>query len=714
MTTHWTRGGGAARARRAALTLIGAALATVALATPATAAPSHPHLFSIVKFIPAPNQFERFEGPCGLAVDSTGDIYVSDYYHDKIDVFGSGGGLLVQLHAVEPLSGPCGLAVDAAGNLFANVFHRQVTRFSPSSFPIAGGVSYGPGTVLDGEDSTGVAHDPASGWTYVDERYRVAVYDSSGAPVEMSGEPLAIGAGALGDSYGVAVSGYPGTAGYVYVADAADGTIKAFDPATSLTSPVLEIDGAGTPQGGFPTLRDAALAVDDASGHLLVAYNAQGTLYEHPRAAVAEFNAAGEYRGTLPSPSPLWFGEPSGIAVDNSGGAGQGRVYVTTGNSEAENERAEEAAVYAFGPAAAGTRLTVTSGGAGAGTVTSSPAGISCPGACAAEYDEGATVTLSAAAAAGSRLAGWSGCDSEPAGGCRVGLGAPRSVEAEFEPAPPPSQAAAPGGSGDANAPTATAAAHAGAGGAGATAVSRAGERATVVQRGGLRVKVGAALAPRALPRTGVAPISAAFSGAISTADGTPTPRLQRLRIEINRHGRLDLTGIPVCRPGEIRTASSRRALAACRRSLVGRGTLLADASFAGQEAYPSKGRMLLFRGQAKGRPVLLGHVYSPRPFATSFLVTFRISRAARGVYGTGLTATLPAALVNWGRVTGIEMELSRRYVYRGRPHSFLSAGCPAPRGFSKVVFPLARTSFWFGDGRQLSSAVSGTCGVRR
>jgi hypothetical protein len=47
--------------------------------------------------------------------------------------------------------------------------------------------------------------------------------------------------------------------------------------------------------------------------------------------------------------------------------------------------------------------------------VTSTPAGISCPPACTAEFDEGLQVTLTARAKRGSKLDGWRGCtDTDP------------------------------------------------------------------------------------------------------------------------------------------------------------------------------------------------------------------------------------------------------------------------------------------------------------
>ena len=53
--------------------------------------------------------------------------------------------------------------------------------------------------------------------------------------------------------------------------------------------------------------------------------------------------------------------------------------------------------------------LSVSSAGAGTGTVTSNPAGIDCGATCAADFTDGTSVTLTAAAAAGSGFTGWSG-----------------------------------------------------------------------------------------------------------------------------------------------------------------------------------------------------------------------------------------------------------------------------------------------------------------
>jgi hypothetical protein len=237
--------------------------------------------------------------------------------------------------------------------------------------------------------------------------------------------------------------------------------------------------------------------------------------------------------------------------------------------------------------------------------------------------------------------------------------------------------------------------------------------RAEIAQQGNLRVTVSGRLAPKKLPRTGVAPISVSVGGQITTTDETLPPTLESLKVELNRHGRLDYRGLPTCDYGRIQPGSSSHALAGCRSSLVGEGTFSADITLSGQEPYPTQGRLLVFNSTKGGRPVLFGHIYSAHPFATSFVIVFKVSRRKKGTYGIVLDAPLPKAMKSWGRLTGLDMTLARRFNYKGTSHSYISSGCPAPEGFSATPFPLARTSFAFAGGKALSSVLTEECRVR-
>ena len=74
--------------------------------------------------------------------------------------------------------------------------------------------------------------------------------------------------------------------------------------------------------------------------------------------------------------------------------------------------------------------LIVLKLGAGTGTVTSDPAGISCGTACSAAFARGTTVTLSASPASGSLFGSWSVCTG--ANVCALAMSTDQSVSASF------------------------------------------------------------------------------------------------------------------------------------------------------------------------------------------------------------------------------------------------------------------------------------------
>ena len=76
-------------------------------------------------------------------------------------------------------------------------------------------------------------------------------------------------------------------------------------------------------------------------------------------------------------------------------------------------------------------KLTISRAGSGKGTVSSSPAGISCGSTCSASFVTGTAVTLTARPSSGSTFAGWSGaCSGKRV--CRVTLSSEKSVKATF------------------------------------------------------------------------------------------------------------------------------------------------------------------------------------------------------------------------------------------------------------------------------------------
>jgi hypothetical protein len=232
---------------------------------------------------------------------------------------------------------------------------------------------------------------------------------------------------------------------------------------------------------------------------------------------------------------------------------------------------------------------------------------------------------------------------------------------------------------------------------------------AEVVQRGKLRVAFQAKLTPRALPRSGSAPVGVTLGGRIASTDGGTPPQLRRISIAINSYGRLATGSLPVCRVEQIQPATTEGALEACGRSLVGTGSFSAKVLLPEQAPFPSAGRVYAYNGTYRGKPAILAHVYGTQPAPSSYTLPFVVSRTG-GTFGTLLSASLPQVTSEWGYITGIGLELDRIPVGRGR--GYVSASCPAPAGFSLATFTLARSTFSFAGGTSVGANLQRTCRV--
>lgn len=228
--------------------------------------------------------------------------------------------------------------------------------------------------------------------------------------------------------------------------------------------------------------------------------------------------------------------------------------------------------------------------------------------------------------------------------------------------------------------------------------------RGEISQKQGIRVSVDAGIAPKRLPRRGQAPVAVSVKGQIAAQSSAVLPQLQELAIAINGAGHLDVGGIPHCRINHINPSTNAEALAACRSSLIGEGTFSANVVLPEQSPFPSQGKLLAFNGTIGRQPAVFAHIYGTKPIPTSYVFAFRIKQQARGTYGTILETSFPRATGDWGYVTGIELDLDKR---------FLSAGCPAPKGLSRVSFPLMKTSFRFKGGLKLENTLNRSCEAR-
>jgi hypothetical protein len=242
----------------------------------------------------------------------------------------------------------------------------------------------------------------------------------------------------------------------------------------------------------------------------------------------------------------------------------------------------------------------------------------------------------------------------------------------------------------------------------GAAAVAQA----EVEKKGDVIVSFDGGITPRALPRNGVAPVAVTIDSTFKSAEGVdPPPQLRTISIGINRQGKIFDQGLPTCRVRKIQPATITAAKRLCRSSIVGSGHVQVRVHLANQPPFTFTGPMLVFHAKrAGGDRRLLAQVYGLKP-PSAFVLNFKIVKES-GEFGTVIKTTLPKSARKWAYVTHFDMKLRRIYTYKGQKHSYVSAGCAAPAGFTVGLYSFAHANFGFA-GEHVETNLIRECSVR-
>lgn len=194
-------------------------------------------------------------------------------------------------------------------------------------------------------------------------------------------------------------------------------------------------------------------------------------------------------------------------------------------------------------------------------------------------------------------------------------------------------------------------------------------------------VSATASMEPRALPSRGGAPVSLSNVTRNKTTDGSPPPVMKTLSFLFDKHGFLDVKGLPVCTAAKLANTTPNQARKKCAGALVGKGLGKAEVTMPGKPPVTISSPLSFFNGpKAGGNPTLIAHAYETVPTAKTLLVPIAIERIKHGRYGYRAKIELPEVAEGFGAPTLAEATIGATRKRGGRTVGYLNAFCAGGR----------------------------------
>jgi hypothetical protein len=206
-----------------------------------------------------------------------------------------------------------------------------------------------------------------------------------------------------------------------------------------------------------------------------------------------------------------------------------------------------------------------------------------------------------------------------------------------------------------------------------------AAEKPITVEAGNLRLTFNGGVAPKALSKTKLEPISLNVQGKIESVDGGHPPPLTELVVDTDKNGTIDLQGVPSCKQGQLEARTTKDAEGVCGPAILGTGTTDIEVLFAESKPVTLHSKLLALNGGTKGgTTTIFVHAYLSSPVTAAVVTTVKITKEHKGRYGIRSVAAIPKIANYAGSVRAFSLTFKKKlFAYRGKKHGYLLAKCP-------------------------------------
>ncbi|MFN8216744.1 MAG: hypothetical protein U0R71_09120 [Solirubrobacterales bacterium] len=193
--------------------------------------------------------------------------------------------------------------------------------------------------------------------------------------------------------------------------------------------------------------------------------------------------------------------------------------------------------------------------------------------------------------------------------------------------------------------------------------------------------KAGGGFSPKKLSKSKQTPIALIAEAKVKTTDGSHPPALNKVVLETDKNGAIDVKGYPTCKSGQLQSRDTKAAEKACKSAIIGTGTTTAEVKFEEQAPVLVHSKLLVINGGYKGGTTTLYiHAYFSNPIPGAIVTMVKIKKHPHGRYGLQAVATIPKIANGAGSITQFRLKVDKKFTYQGKKKSVLTAKCPDGR----------------------------------